>query len=64
MFIVEIEHGVWMAPWGGVLGCTLVVGNAKVFTSVAAAKRALTNARKYHPHAKFADAKILPEPAS
>lgn len=46
MFLVELEAGVYLAPWRGDPGRTLVRGNAKKFKTEVAAKRALTLVRK------------------
>ena len=45
MKIVELEKGVYLAPWQGDPGRTLVLGSAKVFANNASAKKALENAR-------------------
>lgn len=47
--IVEIEDGVWLAPWDGDPGRTLVKENAKVFRKESTAIRAIEAARKI-PH--------------
>ena len=54
-YIVELEAGVWLAPWRSDPGRTLVLNSAKLFHSVPAARRALTKARTYRP---FPDAEI------
>lgn len=54
-FIVEIETGVWLAPWEGDPGRTLVRSSAKRFVTRQSARRALANACMYHP---FKAAKI------
>ena len=46
MYIVELERYVWLAPWPGDPGRTLVKKNAKQFNSKKQAKRALTKALK------------------
>ena len=48
-YIVELEKGVWVAPWSGCLGRTIVLENAKTFTSIKSAKTALTKARQFRP---------------
>lgn len=54
---VEIEPGVWIAPWEGDPGRTVLPVHAKKFTSCAAATRALASAREYRQ--LFVRAKIL-----
>lgn len=56
MFIVKLDHGVYIAPWSGDPGRTLVVDNAKVFTTQTKAALALSAARRYRP---FPSAEIL-----
>lgn len=46
MFLVELETGVYLAPWPGDPGRTLVRVKAKKYKTEAAAKRALTLIRK------------------
>jgi hypothetical protein len=53
--IVEIEEKVWLAPWEGDPGRTLVRENARQFETLRSAKMAITAARKYRP---FKNAKI------
>ena len=48
-YIVEIETGVWIAPWKGDPSRTLDRNNAQLFKGKSAAKGALTRARKYRP---------------
>lgn len=52
--IVNLEHGVWIAPWTGDPGRTLVRSNAQRFTTEAEANTALADARQYREfkHAK------------
>lgn len=57
MFIVELEEGVWLAPWRGDPGRTVVISNAKVFTSKKGANIALGLARKFR---KFKNAMVIP----
>jgi hypothetical protein len=57
--IVELEPGVWLAPWGGDPGRTLVQNTARRFRSQVAASRALAKARKDRP---FPDARIVEVP--
>lgn len=44
MFIVELEEEVWIAPWEGDPGRTLVKENAKRFKSKGAATKAMDKA--------------------
>lgn len=53
---VELEPGVWIAPWEGDPGRTVLPVHAKKFISRAAALRALADAVEYR---LFARAKIL-----
>jgi len=50
-YIVELEPGVWLAPLHGrrVPGQTLTEADAKRFSSMKAAAKALTAARSYRP---------------
>ena len=48
-WIVELEPGVWIAPWPGDPGRTLLRGNAKQFRRESDARRSLAQARKYSP---------------
>jgi hypothetical protein len=45
-FTVQLEPGVWLAPWDGDPGRTLVRDNAKKFLSEGEAARALEAARR------------------
>lgn len=56
MYIVEIEEGVWLAPWRGDPGRTSIKKEAKLFGSHHGARVALGFARRYRP---FAKAKIV-----
>ncbi len=49
---VELEPGVWLAPWAGDPGRTLVKENAKAFHSRSGAEVALSAAREHRPFAK------------
>lgn len=55
MWIVEIEKGVWLAPWRGDPGRTLVKESAKQFDKEWKAHKALDDAREFCPfkHAKI-----------
>ena len=44
-YVVELQPGCWLAPWKGDPGRTEVLSSAKLFDSVATARRALTIAR-------------------
>lgn len=59
MYIVEIEAGVWLAPWAGDPGRTVVRENAKCFRSAACAFKALSRACGYR---NFENAKVIPVP--
>ena len=52
MFIVKLERGVYLADGEGDPARTLVKENAKLFSSMLEAVRALTAARKYRPFEK------------
>jgi len=60
-YIVEIEDGVWLAIGQGDPARTLVKANSRVYGSLAAARGALTRARKYR---RFEKAKIIPVEAT
>jgi len=47
MYIVELEKGVWLSPWEGDFGRTLVKESAREFKSKAQAFRAIESALKY-----------------
>lgn len=44
-YIVELEDGVFLAPWDGDPGRTTVKENAKRFNTMLGAKRAITKAK-------------------
>jgi acyl carrier protein len=52
MFVVELEKGVWVAPWIGDPGRTLKIENAKRFKRRNHARYGLKMARKYRPFLK------------
>ena len=54
-WIVQLEPGVWIAPWSGDPGRTLRRESASRFASRGFAGRALRYARRYRP---FAAAKV------
>ena len=58
MWIIELEEGVWIAPWNGDPGRTLVQNNAQRFRSERGARQALRYARQ---HRSFANAVVLSE---
>lgn len=58
-YCVVLEPGVWIAPWEGDPGRTLVLGSAERFPTIAAAERALEQARRYRP---FKNARVFPDP--
>lgn len=49
MWIVELEEGVWIAPWSGDPGRCLVKDHAQKFRSERGARHALALARHYRP---------------
>lgn len=51
-WIVELEHGVWLADRDGDPGRTLVRESALQFTSRQSARQALGTAREYRPFAR------------
>lgn len=53
--IVELEEGVWLAPWDGDPGRSIVEDNAKKFPTRSTAKRALKKAQELRP---FSNAKL------
>jgi len=55
MYIVKLEKGVWVAPWSGDPGRTLVQENAQRFRKKHNAQQALTKSRKFRP---FISAKV------
>jgi len=55
MYVVELEKGVWVAPWDGDPGRTLVIKNAKTFPNKTEADFAIVCARVYR---KFENAKF------
>lgn len=56
-YIVELEPGVWLAPWKGDPGRTLVESSARRYPNHRAAETALSFARSLRP---FPSARILP----
>jgi len=57
MYIVELEEGCWIAPWGGDPGRTGKQENAQIFSGRASAQKLLDNAQRYRP---FENARIVP----
>lgn len=51
-YIVELEKGVYLAPWDGDPGRTLDYNKAKVFKTADEARVALKYAREYAPFLK------------
>ena len=49
MYIIELEKGVWLAPWEGDPGRTLDINKAKIFHNKQDAEKALKDARQYRP---------------
>jgi len=62
MYVVELEKGVWIAPWQGDPGRTLKIENAKKYQKHNWAKYGLKIAREYRPFIK-AKIKIIDESA-
>jgi hypothetical protein len=56
MFIVELESGVWLAPWHGDPGRTVVKKNARVYTSKKGANIALGISRRFRD---FNNARVI-----
>jgi hypothetical protein len=52
-YIVEFEKGVFLAPWKGDPGRTLIESSAKQFDYKIAAQRALLKSKKDNPHRKW-----------
>ena len=53
-YIVELERGVWIAPWSGDPGRTLDRRNAAVYESRSGAQRALDGACRFRPFLRAA----------
>jgi len=53
MWIVELEPGVWLAPWEGDPGRTLVMKNARKFSSYVQAFSAVVEAKGWRKFDKF-----------
>lgn len=49
VWLVELERGVWVAPWDGDPGRTLRAENAQRFVLHSDAEKALAKARRFHP---------------
>ena len=58
MYVVELEPGVWIAPWEGDPGRTLHINHASVFSRWIDAAAALEKARAYRrfTHASIREA--------
>ena len=57
MFIVELEKGVWLAPWEGDPGRTLVKESAKKFNTYWQGVKALSDAKDIR-YRDFNNAKV------
>jgi len=57
-FVVELERNVWIAPWNGDPGRTLVKGNAKIFNKQSLAIKTIESARSFAGR-DFNKAKVL-----
>jgi len=55
-FVIELQHGCWVANWEGDPGRTLLLSNAQRFDTRAEASRKLKECRIYRP---FENAKIV-----
>ena len=53
--VVELESGVYLAPWKGDPGRTLDITQARTFTSSKEARKAIAWARRFHD---FTEARI------
>jgi hypothetical protein len=60
-YIVRLETGVWLAPWDGDPGRTLVESSAKVFPDAALAYKALAAACRYRDFSHATLYKYNPE---
>lgn len=56
-YIVELEPGVWVAPWSGDPGRTCVRTSARIFVGRISALAAIERAREYRP---FPNARLVP----
>jgi hypothetical protein len=56
-YIVKLEEGVWIAPWNGDPGRTVIEYHAKKFLFSEEAERYIAKARRYRA---FPDAEIVP----
>lgn len=61
MWIVEIEEGVWLAPWEGDPGRTLNRDSARKYASERKALGALLRVLRSNPHRKMAAARVVPD---
>ena len=52
MYVVELQKGVWIAPWNGDPGRTLKLENAQKYKRKNRAKHGLRMARQYRPFLK------------
>lgn len=59
--IVKLEDNVWLAPWKGDPGRTIVEDNAQEFMSRSSAKRALKKAQELRP---FENAELIVKEAN
>lgn len=59
-YTVELESGVWLAPWAGDPGRTLLKDNADIFLNKKLAEQALKRARKLTCRNGFPNAAINP----
>lgn len=46
-YVCKLEHGTYIAPWGGDPGRTLVLKNARRFKTKSSARRAIKKAQKF-----------------
>jgi hypothetical protein len=52
-YIIELEPGIWLAPWDGDPGRTHNIKSAKNFTSKIKARKALFQIKKDYPYRNF-----------
>lgn len=57
-YIVQLENKVWIAPWNGDPGRTVMKKNAEIFSSKKKAISALKDARIFRPFKKGEAVKV------
>ena len=58
-YIIELEKGVWVAPWDGDPGRTIVRKNALGFVTKQLAEIVLEKTKERNPNRKFPNAKVV-----